>query len=212
MRDRPAVILVHGLWMNKYVLAPLGFSLRRQGFASHLFGYHSLRDGLAANAARLADFAAGLPTETVHFVGHSLGGLVILHALAEPGVARDGRVVLIGSPVRGSQVAGSLAGRRRGAWLVGASLREWNASPLGAWIGPTEVGIIAGSFRLGLATFFSRDLPSPNDGAVSVQETRLPGARHLTLPVSHTGMLLSPRVMRETGAFLRTGAFSGADD
>jgi hypothetical protein len=53
------------------------------------------------------------------------------------------------------------------------------------------------------------DFDEPNDGAVAISETRLPGAKaHLVLPVNHTGMLLSPRVAEEAGRFLATGAFS----
>jgi pimeloyl-ACP methyl ester carboxylesterase len=213
MSNLPAVILVHGLWMNRYICMPLALGLQREGFKPYLFGYSSLHCNMATNAASLAAFAAGLSADTVHLVGHSLGGLVVLRTLTDHASFRSSRAVLLGSPVRGSLVARSLTHRRGGKLLLGLSMMDWNVAPLDAWSGSTEVGIIAGSFRLGMAMFFSRNLPLPNDGAVAVEETQLPGAKgHIILPVSHTGMLLSSRVMRETALFLRTGSFSRAPE
>ncbi len=194
--------------MNRYICLPLAWSLRRAGFTPYLFGYSSVHDGIEANAACLANFVAGIPEDTVHFVAHSLGGLVTLEMLSKHKHTRQGRAVLLGSPIRGSFLAHSLAKYRFGKWLVGPSLIEWNPPPLNTWTGKTEVGVIAGSIRLGMAMFFSSGLPLPNDGAVAVEETQLLGLKaHLVLPVSHTGMLVSSRVMRETATFLRTGEF-----
>ena len=145
----------------------------------------------------------------MHFVGHSLGGLVTLQMLSKHETTRSGRAVLLGSPLRGSFLARSLAAKGRfGKWLIGPSLMDWDPPRLTAWTGNTEVGVIAGSVRLGIAMFFSTGLPKPNDGAVAVEETKLPGLKaHIVLPVSHTGMLVSSRVMHITATFLRTGEF-----
>ena len=70
-----------------------------------------------------------------------------------------------------------------------------------------EIGAIAGTVAFGLGRMVTR-LPKPNDGVVCVDETNFPALRdHLALPVGHTVMLASPRVARQTAAFLRTGAF-----
>jgi hypothetical protein len=70
-----------------------------------------------------------------------------------------------------------------------------------------EVGAIAGTYPLGLGRLFVR-LPRPSDGVVLVEETRFPGMRaHLCLPVAHSAMLVSARVARQVGAFLRKGEF-----
>ena len=214
MPTRSAVVLVHGLWMNRYACFPLSVGLRRQGFSAYAFGYSSVRGSLAGSAAHLADFVTELPADRVHLIGHSLGGLIVLRALCEHTIANAGRAVLLGSPVSGSELARSIYGRRGGKYLIGNSLAEWNFLAERNWSSAnrlppgTEIGIVAGSFRLGMATFFSRDLALPNDGAVSVAETRLPGAAHITLPVSHTGMLLSSRVVQATTDFLKFGSFS----
>jgi len=71
-----------------------------------------------------------------------------------------------------------------------------------------ELGIIAGTRAMDSAGSWC-DFGEANDGSVAVSETRLPGASdHITLPVSHMGMLLSARVARETGGFLAHGHFS----
>ena len=76
------------------------------------------------------------------------------------------------------------------------------------WAQPRELGIIAGSQRLGLGQLFA-DFEEDNDGTVGVSETRMPGATdHLVLPVSHLGMLVSARVAHEIGLFLTQGRFS----
>jgi ABC-type transport system involved in cytochrome c biogenesis ATPase subunit len=70
-----------------------------------------------------------------------------------------------------------------------------------------EVGVIAGTGKLGLGRMVTR-LPGPNDGVVCLDETKFPAMRdHLALPLGHTLMLVSPRVARETAAFLKTGGF-----
>jgi hypothetical protein len=77
-----------------------------------------------------------------------------------------------------------------------------------AWSGARDLGIIAGTRAVGLGQLVVR-FNEPSDGSVAVSETRLPGATdHITLPVSHFGMLLSARVAREAGAFLALGHFS----
>jgi hypothetical protein len=70
------------------------------------------------------------------------------------------------------------------------------------------LGVVAGTRVFGLAALLAGRLPGPSDGAVMVAETRVPGAAdHLTLPVSHSGMLLSAAVARQTVAFLERGCF-----
>jgi hypothetical protein len=72
------------------------------------------------------------------------------------------------------------------------------------------VGIIAGDLPVGLGRL-TTGVPSPNDGTVAVEETRLDGiTAHMTLPVSHTSMLMSSEIARETQYFLENGCFSGA--
>lgn len=206
--EAEVVVLVHGLWLGGWVCSLLGHWLRASGFRVVRFGYPSTREALSANAARLARFAQSLDVRTVHFVGHSLGGLVALMSQIDHPDRRPGRMVMLGSPFGGSQAAARLGTRYLGRALLGRSLRDWMADRPDAWTGPRQLGVIAGSGRIGMGRFIAPDLTRPNDGVVTVEETRVPGATdHIVLPVSHTEMLASRRVAGEAARFLLHGRF-----
>lgn len=205
--DRESVVLLHGLWMNRFVMSWLAHRLSAHGYAVHLFGYSSFARMLDANAESLARFLGVLPGPTLHLVGHSLGGVTALASLAARPDPRVRRVVLLGSPVRGSAAGAHVAAHRIGRRFLGHSAGLWSMVPVGAvppWI---EVGVIAGTRRLGIGAVFTR-LPGANDGVVTVAETEFPGAHDsVTVHVGHSQMLVSPAVARQTEQFLRTGRF-----
>jgi pimeloyl-ACP methyl ester carboxylesterase len=202
------VVLVHGLWLGGWVCSLLGRWLHQSGFQVERFSYPSTRKSLTANAARLSRFAQSIDAPVLHFVGHSLGGLVAAKSQLDHPDRRHGRIVLLGSPFGGSHAASRLASRRVGHAMLGRSLREWLTDRPAAWRGARELGAIAGTGRIGMGRFVAPELPRPNDGVVTVDETRVPGAAdHILLPVSHTGMLASRIVADETAHFLRHGRF-----
>lgn len=213
MEAAPAVVIVHGLWTGRWAMAWLAHKLAAQGFRIYRFGYASVRNSLEDNAADLARFAATVDAPQVHWLGHSLGGIVVFRALAGGSVGNEaGRVVMLGSPLGGSAAGARLARFNLGRAMVGRSILEWLAAPGSRWTLPHDLGIIAGTTRMGLGRIFVPGLPQPNDGAVSVAETRIEGAReHLELPVSHSGMLISSRVVRHAANFLRHGSFADRD-
>jgi pimeloyl-ACP methyl ester carboxylesterase len=144
----------------------------------------------------------------VHLVGHSLGGLVILEAFGAAGELSQGRVVLLGSPVQGSRAARAVAAWSLGPHLLGRlAAAELTRCEPRTWRGERELGIIAGSRSAGMGRLFAK-LPAPNDGTVSVDETRITGAReHIVHDVSHTGMLMSAVVADSLVKFLNSGSF-----
>jgi pimeloyl-ACP methyl ester carboxylesterase len=165
--------------------------------------------GLEDNVRLLHEFIQDVPGDTVHVVGHSLGGLLALNTLTQYPDSRKGRIVCLGSPLRGSAAARALASLPFGEDLLGATMRE---AVLGGGLteyrGPREVGVIAGTLTMGLGAVIE-NLPTPNDGTVAVEETQLPGIKdHLEIPVSHTGMLVSELVVSQTAYFLRHGEFA----
>jgi len=205
---RETVVLLHGLWMNRFVMSWLARHLASHGFATRLFGYPSFARTLDANAASLTRFLGRLAAPTLHLVGHSLGGVTAMACLAARPEPRVRRVVLLGAPVRGSAAGVELGTHRIGRRLLGRSAGLWGIPAVSEAPPEVEVGVIAGTRRLGLGAFFTR-LPGPNDGVVTVAETGLPGARDaITLPVGHSFMLVSPTVARQTERFLRTGRFT----
>ena len=208
------VILVHGLWTPPLVLVPHARWLRQCGYPTLRFGYRSVRASLSQNAQALARFVAATEATDIHLVGHSLGGLVILDMLRQGADARLRRVVLLGTPCLDSHCARRLARVAGMPALLGRSIGEWMARGPGATAAPSssvEVGVLAGTRSVGLGRVVP-GLPRPNDGVVTVAETRLPGAAdHIVLPVAHSEMLASPRCAAQIGAFLAGGRFLHGD-
>jgi len=205
------VVLVHGLFMPAISMLALAWRLRRCGFRPVLFGYRARRAGVAGAAARLHAFAAGQPAETVHFVAHSLGGLVVRRLFEDHPDQRPGRVVTLGTPHGGSEVARRLAARRWGRWLLGRSYAEGLSGAAAPWDSCRELGVVAGSRPVGAGWLFA-SLPRPHDGTVALSETRLAGVSdQQVLPVSHTQMLVSAAVAEAVCRFLRHGRFGSRD-
>ncbi len=206
-KDPFCVVVVHGLYMSGWLLKPLARRIERCGFQAHLFSYHDLRWPLSRNAELLVRFIEALPGP-LHFVAHSLGGLVVLEALGRVPPGRVGRLVFLGTPYQGCRVAEQLASSPLTRWLLGRSVLEGLLTACPRWEGAGELGVIAGDRPLGLGMIVGRP-PRPHDGTVGVEETRIPGAADtLVLPVTHTEMLFSAQVAHQVCAFLRQGRFA----
>lgn len=204
---RPVVVLVHGLWMNAAALLILQTRLRRCGFGVVRFGYPSVRAGLAENAAQLSRLLKALQADEIHIAAHSMGGLVTLRALELMPDARVRRIVLIGSPVAGSLSGRRLASFHAGRWMLGANTRVWDVRQSVHAPSGVEIGVIAGTMPVGLGRLVGK-LPHPHDGAVSVSETKLDNATDtIQLHVSHSAMLFSGSVGRQTCHFLQHARF-----
>lgn len=203
------VILVHGLWMSGFELGVLKHRLDANGhFRGVAFSYPSLTGAMSDHVRGLLDFAREQKTDELHFVGHSLGGLVVLHALQLTDDLPPGRAVLLGPPVQGCRAAQGVARLPFGKSILGAAVSEEvvECAPR-EWSGHRDVGVIAGSMGLGLGRLFAH-LDTDHDGTVCVDETRLPGAKdHLVLSTSHTGMLFSAEVAEQVEYFLLNGSF-----
>jgi pimeloyl-ACP methyl ester carboxylesterase len=207
--QRERVVLVHGLWLTGHALDLLAYHLRRLGFETHTFSYKTVRATLTENAERLRRFLMHQIDNSCSLLGHSLGGLLILEALyAHPELrAKLQRIVLAGPPFNDCYAARALARVKVGDRMLGKSIHQWMQDERRPWSGSPELGVIAGSRSVGLGQVF-RGLPKPNDGTITVEETRVPGAKdHLVMHVSHSEMLLSPKVAAQAAAFLRDGKF-----
>ncbi len=202
------VVFVHGLWMTGFGLMFLRQKVAAGGFQTEQFSYHTVSGGMEENVEALHGFLTELPESGYHLVGHSLGGLLILHHFERFGPVTDGRVIFLGSPLRGSQAARALASRTLGKVVLGRSARESLLQPnTSAWSWPNPLGIIAGTGGRGVGRALS-ELPEPNDGTVAVEETRMEGATdHVELEVSHSGMLVSRPVAEQIIHFIRHAGF-----
>lgn len=212
MREDAAqhVVYVHGLWMPGGESLLLAHRLLREfGFEVHTFPYSAGTWDMEEITAQLQGFVRSLEVPAAHFVGHSLGGLVIYRFLERYPEQPPGRAVFLGTPCLESRAAMAAARLRLVGALMGPSVADELLRPRErSWTFGRALGIVAGTQSVGLGQFLA-GFEEDCDGTVGVSETRLPGATdHITLPVSHMGMLVSPRVARETGLFLTNGRFS----
>ncbi|MGH8371416.1 MAG: esterase/lipase family protein [Gammaproteobacteria bacterium] len=205
--SKETVVFVHGLYMTGLEMALLRRRVSQAGFETHQFHYHTVLESVNANAQRLADYIAKLDLQTVHLVGHSLGGVVILRMFESSAKFPPGRVVLMGSPVRGSVAARSMT-RKNWGWLLGQSGPKGLAEEHDpVWNSRRELGILVGTAGQGF-NLPRPELAEPNDGIVSADETRLPGATdQIALDVHHTSMLFKSEVAEQVIQFLKRGKF-----
>ena len=205
------VVYVHGLWLSGN---EAGILLRRLGrqlnAKTRAFSYASMTSSISDSARALATFLREQRADTLHLVGHSLGGLVILKLFenGEDAQLPPGRIVLLGSPLNGSRAAQNLARLPFGRKIMGRGVREdLLTERQRRWTGQRELGVIAGSVGIGLGRLVGV-FGAPSDGTIFVEETRLPGILdHLVLRVSHTALPFSSTVARQTAAFLSDGNF-----
>jgi pimeloyl-ACP methyl ester carboxylesterase len=198
-----AVVLIHGLWMTGTEMRVLGGRLEESGFRVRYFRYRSWRGGLGQAANALRKFVEATEGERVHIIGHSLGGVVIAKMLEEAPLSRPGRVAMLGSPMGGSAAARILSRRRLGRWLVGGVIREGIVEHAPKWPGGRELLVVAGDIPLGSGLLLG--LPKPHDGVILVGETRVEGARAVTVRASHVGLLLSRKVAALLSEHFRAG-------
>jgi pimeloyl-ACP methyl ester carboxylesterase len=211
---RTAVVYVHGLWMTGLEGALLRRRLAKQlDAATPMFAYRSISAGIASNARSLAKRLSRLRTDTLHLVGHSLGGLVICKMFDEmrDSILPPGRVVLLGAPVAGSRAAHKLADWKIGNFIMGRSVREELLVHRDRqWSNQRELGVIAGTLSVGLGRIVNTHEGS-SDGTIYVDETRIAGMKeHLVMHVSHSGLPFSAAVAAQTAVFLRNGRFNTA--
>lgn len=206
------VFLVHGLGRTRWSMIPAAMFLERSGFAVRNIGYPSRRMRVerlaeAYLAPELEKAGDGAP---VHFVTHSMGGILVRELLQHRDLPPGGRVVMMAPPNQGSELVDRLRE---------FPIFRWRNGPAGAQLGigpdslpnrlmPVDaaIGVIAGNRCLN--PLFGHWIDGPCDGKVSVSRARLGEmADFLVLPVSHTFMMLDRRVLFQTRHFLRHGRF-----
>ena len=206
------VIIVHGLWMTGLELGVLQHRLRADhGFEASIFSYPSIMGSINEHVASLHAYVQSQRAERMHFVGHSLGGIVILKMLETYTDIPPGRVVCLASPMQGSCAVDGFARWPFARAALGAAIcEEVLSTKQRKWDGRRDVGIIAGSLSIGLGRLFA-DFHEASDGTLLVSETKLDGAKdHVVMPVSHTGIVFSAEATAEIAHFLKDGKFSGA--
>ena len=205
-----AVVFVHGIWMKGLEMTLLRRRVSAEGYRCYQFSYASLFSPPSKNAAQLNHFLMQkVEADVVHIVAHSLGGIVVSHLLEAFPHQKPGRLVLLGSPLRGSAVAKHIYRSVLTRGLLGCSVQRGllgDAPPLKV---QRDIGMVAGVQGVGMGTVFMLGgLEKPNDGTVSVKETDVGVlTEHLQVPYSHFSMLWAEPVAMAVVSFLRYGRF-----
>ncbi len=209
------VVLLHGLYRSERSMSPLEAPVRHAGFRVVNLGYDSRSQDpeaiVAALDPELANCCADAPR--LHFVTHSLGGIVTRAYLAAHRPANLGRVVMLAPPNRGSPLADLVAGSSTLRFLLGSTAARLGTDPASfpntLPAADFEVGVIAGTASRN--PFTALLLDGESDGTVPVASTRLDGmADFITVDSAHTWIMRSDIVAAQTVQFLKNGRFAHA--
>jgi pimeloyl-ACP methyl ester carboxylesterase len=184
----------------------LAARLAGHGYSVRPFVYRG-RAPFESNVERLARLVREqLAGRGAHFVGHSLGGLLILETLNRHADIAVSSAVLLGSPVRGCVAGRRLRVAAVGRWMMGDCGPLWDERPA-SWTRPEPLGVIAGTLSMGLGRALGR-LPGTNDGVVRVAETAVDGmAAQALVRQGHSSLIVSRQVSDLVGRFMAQGRF-----
>lgn len=209
------VVLLHGLTRSRGSMKRLERHLVRAGYRVVNMAYPSAGQPVEALAegplAEVVDRCCRAQGTTVHFVTHSIGGIVVRAYLKEHPLPNLGRVVMLTPPSQGTELADRLRGHSFLEALLGPAGLQMTTAADGfpRSLGPVdyELGVIAGSRSIN--PFFSRLIPGPDDGVIAVERTRVEGmTAFLVLPYSHTFIMIRSDVISQVIHFLQKGAFA----
>jgi len=206
-RQDQVTVLVHGIWMQGVMMGVLSKKLQRQGFRTHCVSYEFLSNTPEQNAQKLYEDIGYLGARTINLVGHSLGGIVILHLLNQYPELDIDKIVLIGSPVNGSSVAKRMHKSKVLRPLLGRSVDGGLLGGAPAFNGEKPLGIITGTGKLGITTLLY-PTGADSDGVVKNCETLIDNATdRITVPRSHSGLIYSGKCATYVANFLNYGRF-----
>ncbi|MDE0680822.1 MAG: alpha/beta fold hydrolase [Gammaproteobacteria bacterium] len=208
------VVLLHGIGGFALLLKPMELSLEEQGYFVANVTYPSLSDSIESLAVEAVEeglqrcSAQGL--SRIHFVTHSMGGILVRQYLSQESIAGLERVVMLAPPNQGSRFADYLGDSPLGKVYEPDALAQLGTGeesvPRRLDAPDFELGIIAGTRNL--RKLIPGAPSDPSDGVVTVDETKAPGMKDFLLaPATHTTIIWSGEVQRQTAHFLRTGRF-----
>ncbi|MCX7553297.1 alpha/beta fold hydrolase [Marinicella sp. S1101] len=195
-----AVVLVHGLFMKRWTWSSYRRRLEGSGFKTYTFAYKTTRQSIDLSALQLAAFVNSRPETTVHLVVHSMGGILTMRAL--PKINKPGKLLMLGSPIKGSRVAHKL---KRMGWHNGI-LKHATEPLTSGVVAPTvfrTTMMIAGTSPYGMGRVIEKKL-GPSDGTVAIDETQADWLDyHEEIDANHFGLLNNKSAIEKTIAFFK---------
>lgn len=204
------VILLHGLKRRRLDMKVLERNCRKEGYETINWGYPSTKFPIGTLAEKLAEELKKHKNRRIHFITHSMGGIIVRMTLNRYTPPKLGRIVMIAPPGTGAHLADFFGDWKLFKFLFGPAGQDLRRGECGVCDSieaiNAEFGVIAGG--RGNSTGFNPFLPGDNDGTVTVESTHLPGEKDfILLPYMHLYIHIMPRTVRLALSFLRTGAF-----
>jgi len=214
--DKDYVVVLHGIVRSYRSMRPLAKFLESHGYRVLNVDYPSTRISLESLVEHIHRLVLAFNEDhqrKIHFVGYSMGGLMargLIHHHRPPNL---GRVVQLAPPNQGSEVADFWKNNFLFKWIFGLGGQELGAKEksFSRILGPVdfELGIIAGNKTWDPIS--SAMIEGPNDGKVSVENTKVPGLTdHIVIPATHTFIINNREAWEQTLYFLEGGKFSKA--
>lgn len=210
------VVLLHGLGRTYRSMFSIEHALRDAGYAAISVDYPSQSKPIEALALQAVPegvaYCRKQGATTIHFVTHSMGGLVLRYYLSKHRVPGLGRTVMLSPPNQGSEVADALVGTGVYDRVNGPAGGQLVTGPEGipARLGPVDfpLGIITGNEQTVFDSVLATQIPGANDGKVSVERAKVEGmSDFLVLPVTHTFIVNNDVVIGQVLHFLEHGRF-----
>ncbi|WOF73144.1 alpha/beta hydrolase [Parvibaculaceae bacterium PLY_AMNH_Bact1] len=204
------VVLLHGIGRTAGSMSAPASRLAEKGYAISNIDYPSRSASIATLAEGVNERLQAENTEAyekLHFVTHSMGGLIVRQLIKDSRPPNLGRTLMLAPPNQGSAVADFWGNNFLFKAIYGPAgqdLQTGNGS-----FGPVDfsLGVVAGTKSIDPIS--SLLLDGPNDGKVTVESTKVEGmADHIVLPVNHTFLMRDARVLRQIEAFLGNGTFT----
>jgi triacylglycerol lipase len=209
------VILLHGLCRTDRSMTKMAAELEAAGYVVLNVDYPSRTATIEQLAESVISEALADPliakADAIHFVTHSLGGILVRQYLKSHAIRKLGRVVMLGPPNQGSEIVDKLGDLALYEKINGPSGKQLGtgAGSIPNQLGPVEfeVGIIAGDRTINWINSFAM-IAGSDDGKVSVERTKIAGMKdHLVIHATHPYLMRNPQAIRETIRFLNTGSF-----
>jgi triacylglycerol lipase len=219
--NRECVVLLHGLARTWRSMEKLAEALQAEGYYAVNLDYPSRKKTIERLAVEVIpegiERCKDVSAKRIHFLTHSMGGIVLRYYLASHEIDRLGRVVMISPPNHGSEVADTLRKNVLYRWFMGPAALELgtDGDSLTEKLGPADysLGIIAGSHYSFFDAWFASLIPGEDDGKVSVESAKLEGmADFLVVPGTHTFIMANDDVIAQSIHFLRHGHFRRSSD